>query len=196
MSERPRWNSNLHALEVLLACLPSGISSGLDVGCGEGETARRLRQHIPHVTGVDVDAASIKAARGNDDDINYVCADFMTEPVSEGFDVVISVAMLHHVDHELALARMAGLLGAGGTLLVVGLAKSRSARDFLRDAWDSVLLRRHSIPKGVWNTTAPTVWPPPLTYTEARAATERALPGASFRRVPYFRFSVTYTRPD
>ena len=196
MSEPRRWNSNLHAFDVLLADVPSDFRSGLDVGCGEGETARRLRQRIPQVTGIDRDAASIQAARGYDDDLDYVCADFMTEPISGPFDVVTSVAMLHHVDHELALQRMADLVRPGGMLLVVGLATSRAPQDFLRDAWDSVVLRRHSITKGVWETPAPIVWPPPLTYAEARAATQRTLPGAHARRVPYFRFGVTWRRSE
>src|SRR4051812_6652070 len=67
-----RWNSNLHAFEVLLDALPEGAHRGLDVGCGEGETARRLRRRVPQVVGLDPDVLSIKEARSCDDDIEYI----------------------------------------------------------------------------------------------------------------------------
>jgi len=57
-----RWNSNLHGFERLLGSVPYDAARGLDVGCGEGETARRLRRRVPEVIGLDVDAASIEAA--------------------------------------------------------------------------------------------------------------------------------------
>lgn len=190
-----RWNSNLHAFERLLREIPAGTGTGLDVGCGEGETTRRLRRRVTTVTGVDVDEPSIEVARSFGDDIEYRCVDVIEEALAERFDVVTSVAMLHHVDHEVGLTRMAELVRPGGLLLVVGLARSRDPANLARDAWDSVALRRHSITKGIWATTAPIVWPPPLTHREADAATRRALPGARFRRLPYFRFGISWTRP-
>ena len=80
-------------------------------------------------------------------------------------------------------------------MLVVGLARSRSVADFGRDAFDGIALRRHALGKRVWETPAPKLWPPPLTYAQVRQASVEILPDARFRRVPYFRYALTWTRP-
>lgn len=192
MAGDARWNSNLHAFDLLLRQIPAGAERALDVGCGEGETSRRLRRHVGAVVGIDRDIDSIDAARAFGDDIDYVAGDFMTTDLDQGFDVVASVAMLHHVDHVAALTRMAARLRPGGILLVVGLAKSRSLADWGRDAWDAVAIRRHTFTKPVWHTSAPMVWPPPLSHGQVRTATRAVLPGAEVRRLPYFRYGVTW----
>ena len=191
-----RWNSNLHALESLLDQVPEGAQTGLDVGCGEGESARRLRRRVPSVVGVDPDGPSIDEARSQAGDVRYVHGDLLELDLPDGsFDVVTSVAMLHHVGQQEGLERLARLVRPGGVVLVVGLARSRSLRDFARDGVDMVAIRRHSWTKGVWETPAPKVWPPPLTYAETRAVSLDALPGAAFARLPYFRYGLTWTRP-
>ena len=192
-----RWNSNLQAFGGLLELVPVGATRGLDVGCGEGETARRLRQRVPFVVGLDADAASIECARRASDDIEYIVGDLFAGEVQEGsFDVVTAVAVLHHVDHRKALDQLSRFVRPGGVLLVVGLARSRSVGDYARDVVDSIAVRRHTFVKDVWHTPAPQVWPPPMTYTETRQATSEALPGAAFERVPFFRYTIGWTRPQ
>jgi hypothetical protein len=103
--------------------------------------------------------------------------------------------MLHHVDQREALLRLASLVAPGGALLVVGLARSRSLADFVRDAVDSMAIRPHAIRKGVWETPAPKVWPPPLTYAQSRSVSMEVLDGATFERIPFFRYGLTWHRP-
>jgi 2-polyprenyl-3-methyl-5-hydroxy-6-metoxy-1,4-benzoquinol methylase len=137
-----RWNSNLHAFEILLRSVQQGAQRGLDVGCGEGETARRLRTRVKSVVGIDPDRASIEQAQAHDDDIDYhVGALGEVDLADASFDIVASVAMLHHVDQVSGLTQLARLVRPGGMLLVVGLARSRSLRDFSRDARDAVAIR-------------------------------------------------------
>jgi SAM-dependent methyltransferase len=191
-----RWNSNLHAFERLLRQVPAGASTGLDVGCGEGETARRLRVRVPSVVGIDPDEASIAEARSYGDDIDYRVAALDTAALDDGsFDVVTAVAMLHHVEQREALVRLASLVAPGGVLLVVGLARSRSLADFARDAVDSIAIRPHTIRKGMWETPAPKVWPPPLTFAQSRSVSIEVLDGATFERIPFFRYGLTWHRP-
>ena len=77
---------------------------------------------FPLVTGVDLDEASIVAARAHGDDIAYLLGDAMTEPLAaESFDVVTCVAVLHHLGTERGLTRLASLVAPGGVLGVVGL---------------------------------------------------------------------------
>lgn len=191
-----RWNSNLHAFEILLRSVPDGAQRGLDVGCGEGETARRLRSRVTSVVGIDPDRASVDQAQDHDDDIEYHVGRLDEVNLPEAsFDVVGSVAMLHHVDQVAGLTQFAQLLRPGGTLLVVGLARSRSVRDLTRDVRDSLAIRRHTWTKGVWETPAPKLWPPPLTYAETRAVSLDTLPGAWCRRLPFFRYGLTWRAP-
>jgi SAM-dependent methyltransferase len=191
-----RWNSNVHALDTLLQTVPAGLGRGLDVGCGEGETARRLRTRVASVVGVDPDEPSIAEARSHGDDIDYRVGDLASaelEPAS--FDVVSAVAMLHHVDHVDGLRQLASYVRPGGLLLVVGLAKSRGLGEYVRDAVDAVAIRRYTFTRQVWETPAPKLWPPPVSYGEARSLSEQALPGVAYRRVPYFRYALTWRKP-
>ena len=122
-----RWNSNLHAFEGLLEIVPTGALRGLDVGCGEGETSRRLRKRVPSVVGLDTDASSIEQARQAGDDIDYVVGDLFGGEIEEdSFDVVTAVAVLHHVDHRVEDE----LLPAGGRGLGAGALDPRPRRAY------------------------------------------------------------------
>lgn len=188
-----RWNSNIHAFTRLLDRVPPGARRGLDVGCGEGEMARRLRQRVEHVTGIDPDEPMIAEARSFGDDIDYAVADLDSAALEPGsFDVVSAVAVLHHLDHRDGLHRLASLVAPGGVLLVVGLAKSRTPLEYWRDAADAIGIRRYTFTRRVWETPAPKIWPPPVSYAEARRLSEEALPGVEYRRVPFFRYTLAW----
>ena len=191
-----RWNSNLHALGRLLVCVPQDAERGLDVGCGEGETSRRLRTRVTTVVGLDPDVDSVELARSYVDDIVYIVGDLLTADLPQAsFDVVLAVAVIHHLDHRAALERLATLVQPGGLLLVVGLACSRSIPDLLRDAFDSIAIRRRTLHSQVWETPAPKCWPPPLSYSQVRQTANEVLPGMHFERLPYFRYGITWSPP-
>jgi SAM-dependent methyltransferase len=188
---RLRRNANLDVFRALLAReLPSGsVATGIDIGCGEGETARILHAHdVGSVVGVDPHEPSIDEARRiGGDGVTYVHADALHVELPQA-DVVTSVAMLHHVDMVGGLRVMASLVAPGGLLLVVGLAKSTYPRDLLYDVAGSVAVRLHRS----WHTTAPMVWPPPVTYAEARRIAEYVLPGVRYRREIRLRYSLAW----
>lgn len=192
-----RWNPNLHALEALLdRHVGSSARRAIDVGCGEGETARRLRQRVELVVGLDRDEDSIEEARSYGDDIDYRLGDLQSAELEpRSFDVVTAVAMLHHIDQRSGLLRLTDLVAPGGVLIVVSHARSRTIADYARDARDVIGVRRYSWTRKVWSTPSPSVWPPPLSYGETRAASLDVLPEAKFRRVPYFRYALTWTNP-
>ncbi|HVM10525.1 MAG TPA: class I SAM-dependent methyltransferase [Acidimicrobiales bacterium] len=196
MGSGDRWNANLHAFDRVLRDVPPHARRGLDVGCGEGETARRLRRRVQSVVGIDPHEPSITQARSYGDDIEYVVGDVFEATIPGApFDVVTACAMLHHVDHRRALERLATLVAPGGTLLVVGLSFARDPSDYARDVWDAITIRRHLLMKREWHTTAPIVWPPPLSYDQVRSVTRSVLPTCDVRRVPYFRYSIVWKRP-
>jgi SAM-dependent methyltransferase len=156
-----------------------------------------LRRRVASVVAIDPDEPSIAEARSYGDDIDYLIGELeRVELPRASFDAVTAVAMLHHVDHRAGLRLLSDLVAPGGVLLIVGLARSQSLGDYARDARDTVACRRHTLTKGVWQTPAPKIWPPPLSYAGARAASLEVLPNADVRRVPYFRYALKWVRCD
>jgi 2-polyprenyl-3-methyl-5-hydroxy-6-metoxy-1,4-benzoquinol methylase len=190
---RARWNHNIHYHPVVLRSVPPDAQRALDVGCGEGMLARALRTVVPHVTGIDLHRPSLDAARAYGDDITYLEGDFLEDSL-ETYDVVASVATLHHVDAAKGLRRLADLVRPGGVLVVIGLARPHG----LRDVPYTVAALAAGIPlrlvKGKWDHPSPIVWPPPVTYTEMRALAG-TLPGSVYRRHLLYRYSITWQKP-
>src|SRR5204863_76569 len=120
------------------------------------------------VTAIDSDEASIARARAlaGEPTANLVLGDFMTHPFEpESFDAVVSVAALHHMPERDALQRMADLVLPDGTLVIVGLARSRLPMDLPWDVAGAVMTRVLRRRKGGYHeVVSPTVWPPPSTY--------------------------------
>src|SRR6266536_3084023 len=102
--------------------VPAGCKRALDVGCGNGELTRELRDRgVPQVVGLDRDGPSIQRCRDHPEvgNIRYVLGDIRTsdlEPAS--FDLVSAVASLHHLDARSGLVRLRSLVAAGGVLVV------------------------------------------------------------------------------
>jgi 2-polyprenyl-3-methyl-5-hydroxy-6-metoxy-1,4-benzoquinol methylase len=193
-----RWNHNIHYHPVLLAAMPDRCARALDIGCGEGSLARALRQSVAHVSAIDIDEESIEVARrqGAYSGIDYILGDFLTLPFAPGsFDFVTCAAALHHMDVDVALRRMRELLRPGGTLAILGLARSSYPADLPRDIAATMMSHVYRRTKSYWESSAPTVWPPPQTYREVRLLAERTLPRARFRRHLLWRYSIIWTKP-
>jgi len=199
MAQSPkRWNHNTHYHSVILGAIPSGCRRALDVGCGEGALTRQLRELVPEVVGIDSDHASIAAAYAHADasDVQYIESDALAydfEPTS--FDLISAVASLHHVDAEPALVHLRSLLGPGGVLAVIGLARS-SPIDWPLDVAAILpnLLRRGRA--GYWQHPTLVMSPPPESYASMRRIAARVLPGAGFQRRLYWRYTLVWVKPD
>ena len=160
--------------------------------------ARELRAKASRVVGIDLHEPSLARARAAAETcpgLDFVCGDFLTHPFEpESFDAVVSIAALHHVDATAGLARMRDLVQPGGTLALIGLARSASALDLALDAAAVVASRVHRARKGWWEHAAPVVWPPPESYTAMRSLAERELPGVCYRRRLLWRYSLVWTK--
>lgn len=200
MTRRVRWNHNLHYHPLVLAAVPADARRVLDVGCGEGWLTRELCGPARHVVGIDRDAPSLARARAGavrTDGLDFVLGDFLVHPFEPGsFDAVVSIAALHHVEAASGLARLRALLRPGGTLVLVGLARSSTLADHALDAAGVLtscvlrLWRRHV------EVAAPTLWPPPESYASQRAIAGRELPGARMQRLLLFRYLLVWTKPE
>jgi SAM-dependent methyltransferase len=201
------WNHNAHYHPVVLKAIPGRCDSALDVGCGTGLLTRKLSVVVPHVTGVDRDEQSITVARSLADssNIEYRWADFLELPLEPGsFDLVTSVASLHHMNSSDALTRMRDLLRPGGVLVVIGLARDGWSPANLSVEIPAVIVnriqlfrhrasRRQGSAGGGYK--PPVIWPPAETYQEIQALAGRLLPGMRYRRHLYWRYSICWQKP-
>jgi SAM-dependent methyltransferase len=202
------WSHNRHYDHVIIDAVPLGCGRALDVGCGTGSLTRRLRRVVPRVTGIDRDEQSIEIARAHPAaaGIGYLIGDFLAATLEPGsFDLVTSVASLHHMDAEAALRCMSALLRPGGVLAVVGLARGLSPAD-LALIGPAVIGTRAHLAASAWKRASaggraapayqpPVIWPPPVTYRDMRRLAARVLPGARYRRHLYWRYSLIWAKP-
>ncbi|HML47596.1 MAG TPA: class I SAM-dependent methyltransferase [Clostridia bacterium] len=110
----------------------------LEMGCGAGYDAMRLRRLGAEVVGVDLSARSIAIARERNPDIPFHVLDFRSLPAGLGaFDGIVACASLIHLPGEAlpdVFARMRQTLRKGGYALVVflegnGFSERRSLRE-------------------------------------------------------------------
>ncbi|WP_437583931.1 class I SAM-dependent methyltransferase [Paramicrobacterium sp. CJ85] len=198
MSRRdgPPWNHNIHFHRVVLEAIPDAATSALDVGTGNGMLARDLRERLRDVTAVDLDASTLASAQSAHSGIEWVHADAMTHDFGRRFDVVASVAALHHFDDlKLALGRLKELTAPDGVLVIVGLAKATTPGDYALGALGTLEHQWYSRTRNLWEHSAPTVWPPTHSYTEVRECAARVLPGVRWQQFALWRYALTWRKP-
>lgn len=194
---RRRWNHSTHYHRFVLRQVPRGATTALDVGTGDGLLAADLRERVPDVTGLDADAAVLARAAGTGADVRWLLGDVRTAPLPVGgYDVVTSVATVHHLpDLHAGLRRLGELTAPGGRLVVIGCARNARPRDYLADLPGIVQHQVLARTRGYWEHTAPVRAQLPHTYDQTRLIAADALPGARWRRLALFRYAVLWTRP-
>lgn len=189
------WNHNIHYHRLILDAVPAGAHSALDVGCGNGLLSTELHSRVPEVTGIDLDEGVLDDARQLSDKITWAHGDVLSYAFDRPFDVVASVATLHHMpDLDAALSRLADLTAPGGVLAVVGLARASRPKDLLLHAAGAVQHQRLSRKHGFWEHTAPTM-PPPYDFVTARRTAKRVLPGVRWKQLLLWRYSLIWHKP-
>ncbi|RKW70855.1 class I SAM-dependent methyltransferase [Galactobacter caseinivorans] len=194
---RARWNHNIHYHQRILDAVPTGARTALDVGTGDGLLAAELRRIVPTVTGIDPDPVVLESARRQNVEVEWVQGDVLTHPFEPAsFDVVASVATLHHLPHlEVALARLAELTAPGGVVAIVGLARSTRPSDWLYDLAGLVQHRHLARTRRLWEHSAATM-PPAHSYSDVRRSAARVMPTATWTRLPLWRYALIWTRPS
>ena len=211
VNARHPWNHNDHYHDWILRNLPARRRAAVDIGCGKGVLAGKLAAHFAHVTGIDRNDGMAAAASARLRDLPKVrirrCdfADFSPAAGDGGPDLITMVAVLHHLDLDEALARIARLLAPGGRLLVVGLARPDSpadlAFDFVSSAANPVMgMIKHPRPvrpprRARHGQVTVPMMDPATTLAEITAAARAHLPGSAVRRRLFFRYTLRWEKP-
>ena len=191
------WNHNVQYHPLVLSALPSSRERVLDVGCGQGLLARSLAACFRSVVGIDADADALIAAKAEraPPNVSFVLGDVMSYEFREKFDFITVLATLHHLPLTPALLRFRDLLNPGGRCAIVGLYRANSLADHacsLAALPASFAIR---IARGYADVGAP-IQSPRETLSQIRAAVEVSLPGATFRRHLFWRYSAVWPKPD
>jgi 2-polyprenyl-3-methyl-5-hydroxy-6-metoxy-1,4-benzoquinol methylase len=107
------------AVEDLVAELGRNDLSIIDVGCGTGWLCERLSRHGT-VVGTDMVETVLHRARHRWPHVRFICGNiFDLDLPAGGFDVVVSLEVLSHVEDQPSfMSRLASLLKPGGRLVL------------------------------------------------------------------------------
>jgi 2-polyprenyl-3-methyl-5-hydroxy-6-metoxy-1,4-benzoquinol methylase len=193
----------------LLSLVPPGAALVLDIGCGLGRLTCRLANGTREVVGVDLSPEMIARARQNaraGQRVSFVCGNFLAHDFgSRQFDCVISSAVLHHLQEDVAVQQMLALLRPGGRLVIHDLRSDSGMLDHLRShaalAQIAVLRlirtgrpRSHRAVREAWlqHGTGETY----LTLSEAQTLANRLLPGSGVYSHWLWRYTIVWTKPE
>jgi SAM-dependent methyltransferase len=162
------------------------------------------------VDGVDRSPAMIEAARSRvPSNATLHLADALTAELPDGtYDAVLSSSLLHHLDLQEALPRMARWLRPGGVLAAVAPPRIDLPRELpvelgaiachqaLGVAFASLrpLTGRNLFHQEATHDAMP-VQDPVLTLRQVREAAEHLLPGVRLRRYVFWRYLLTWRKP-
>jgi ubiquinone/menaquinone biosynthesis C-methylase UbiE len=207
------WHHNSYYQPRLLRALPARCERVLDVGCGAGDFAIRLAERAGRVDAVDRSAGMIEAAR-RAVPANVTCwqgdVAEMTLPAG-AYDAITSISALHHMSLPTVLPRLAQALRPGGLLVAIALYRLDVPRDLPLEAVSMLanFSRRGALiclPAGRRNrremyrrrAAGPSmpIMDPELTIRQVRQQAERALPGATVRRLVLWRYELRWRKPE
>ncbi|MCP2169992.1 class I SAM-dependent methyltransferase [Goodfellowiella coeruleoviolacea] len=208
------FNHNDFYHRLLLRQLPADAAKALDVGCGLGGFARRLAQRGVSVDAVDPSGDTLELARtrigAGTDRIRWIHADITAMRLPAGrYDFISCLASLHHVPFDTVTA-LRQALAPGGVLAVLGCYRQSWPGDApveLAAVPANAVVR---VGVAAWERTGavlgrPTVLhdrmsapatAPAMTLREIRAQAVDLLPGATVRRLLFWRYLLVYRRTD
>lgn len=202
------WDHNNHYHPFLLKQLPTRCQQALEIGCGTGAFARLLAQQAEQVLAIDLSPTMIEAARQRSSafaNIEFQVADILQWTIPAGhFDLIASIATLHHLPVETLLPTLSAALKPGGRLVVLDLLAHEGWRDTISDLLASPLHRLYAALKNRHQPLSPeaaAAWQAHgetdqyLTLTQARRIYASALPGATVRKHLFWRYSVVWEKP-
>jgi SAM-dependent methyltransferase len=186
-----RWNHNTHHYPRMRSEI-EGARRVLDVGCGDATFCRYVVEPGRLVVGLETDRAVLPRSEGG---AAFVGGSAESLPFTPGtFDAVTMTMVLHHVDAEQALREAVRVLEPGGRLVLLGYGNLGGPRDLPHELRDVLAHRWHSRGKAPWEPGTAQA-PPSQTWAQARSGLRTLLPGCTYRRLPLWRYLVTWRKP-
>ncbi|TMR22369.1 class I SAM-dependent methyltransferase [Nonomuraea turkmeniaca] len=196
------FHHNDHYHRTLLRHVPNGCRTALDVGCGTGKFARRLASLGIEVDAVDPAAEVIEAAEAEGGGPRFHHADITRMELPERrYDYISCLASIHHVPFG-TVAGLRDALAPGGVLAILGCYPERSAVDY---AWSLAAVPANAAariavaatePRERAESTQAPVKPPEMSLADIRREAAILLPGATIRRLLFWRYLLVYRRPS
>ena len=195
------WDHNTHFHQYLLHHCPKKARRALDIGCGFGLFAFKLANRSEHVDALDVDSSVLRKALTlhSGPNIAYQQADFLEADLpKDSYDVIVSIASIHHMDLELALIKMKQLLQPSGKLLILGLYKEETLLDHLYSAIsvpiNLMYLKWHQASNQVAAGVSAPTYPAQLSLRQIKSVANNLIPGFRLQRHLFWRYSLIWQK--
>ncbi|MDR0723255.1 MAG: class I SAM-dependent methyltransferase [Treponema sp.] len=200
-----KWDHNQQYQHYLLKHIPKNCNTILDVGCGTGELTKKLVSYSKEIIGIDISENMIHEAkkRNNDEKITYlkVSVEKYFEEADKTFDIIISIAALHHMDEEKILQMMKNKLTRNGKIVILDLVKSETIGDWLLsilaallNPWIMLIMRRRirvtKEERKAWD--GHFRYDNYLTIREAKKIARHVLGKSKVKRHLFWRYSILY----
>jgi SAM-dependent methyltransferase len=205
------WDHNAYYHRLLLQSLPRSCGRVLDVGCGAGQLAAKLATRSDHVDALDRSVAMVEQARRVvPANVRCIVADVLDEPLPEAaYDAIVSMSALHHMPLNAALPRLAAALRPGGVLAIVALPRTDLLREWPAEMAAGIGHRLFGVAFAVRTVAGgaspyaiqashaimPVVPRPQLTTRDVRDQALALLPGATVRRLVFWRYFLLWRKP-
>jgi 2-polyprenyl-3-methyl-5-hydroxy-6-metoxy-1,4-benzoquinol methylase len=200
-----KWDHNQQYQKYLLKNIPKKCNCILDVGCGTGELTKKLTFFSKEIIGIDVSENMINEAkkRNYDEKINYIkiSVEKYLERTEKQFDVIISIAALHHMNEEEILKLMKNKLTRDGKILILDLVKTKTIPEWILGITAALLnpiimlimrgrLKITKEEKEAWS--GHFEYDKYLTTNEVKDIVKRALGKGKVKRHFFWRYSIIY----
>lgn len=193
--------------DFLMERLPPRFGAALEVGCGTGAFSRRLAERCDRVDAIDLSPEMIRVARSRtvDEPIAYRVADVCEmELAPASYDVVATIATLHHLDAGAVLPRLVTALRPGGTLALLDLLAIATPVDWAWAAGATLVTRWRRLRttgRLLPDRETAAAWRDHgrhdvyASWRQARALRDRLLPGGELTRHLLWRYSIVWRKP-
>lgn len=208
LHDQEGWDHNSHYHRFLLKQLPAQCKTVFDIGCGTGEFSRLLAKRAERVVAIDLSSNMIEVAKQRSrqfSNIDFQVADVLQwEPAAEQFDVIVSIATLHHLPVESLLPDLKAALKSGGKLVILDLLEYETLQDKLSDFiavplnWLLQTLKNRHIqqsPEAAAAMREHLRTDEYLTLSQARRIYTSSLRRAKVRKHLFWRYSVVWEKP-
>lgn len=204
-----QWDHNQQYQKYLLKNIPSHCNCILDVGCGTGELTKKLTPYANEIIGIDVSENMLKEAqkRNDHEKIKYIniSVEKYLEERDKKFDVIISIAALHHMHEEKIVELMKTKLTEKGKLLLLDLIKSETVAEYVLSIVAALLnplvmfimsgrVKISKEEKEAW--AGHFQYDKYLTIREVRKIVKNVLGKAKIKRHLFWRYSIVYSNGE